>query len=77
MYPWIRMLIPVSVAIPVAFTVLWIVINLTKGYHLGIPCLPLAFITFPMFAYSVEHGNRGLWADLDKLEEMRSKYKSV
>ena len=64
------MLIPISVAIRVALTLLWIVIDLTKGYHLGIPCLPLAFITFPMFAYTVELGNRGLWADLDKLEEI-------
>lgn len=78
-YPWIRHLILISVLVPVLFILFWILLLLLKWpeLHLGIPCLPIVFIAFPVIAYSVERGNRDLWRRLDKLEEIHSKYKSV
>lgn len=58
---------------------MWIVLRWLKwnGLPIGIPLMPLLLIILPIVASYIDTNNRKLWVQLDSLEDIRSKYKSV
>ena len=58
---------------------MWIVLRWLKWNSLpiGIPLMPLLLIILPIVASYIDTNNRKLWVQLDSLEDIRSKYKSV
>ena len=68
-----------SIGISVGFEVIWLFLRMWKWhvFPIGIPLLPLLCILLPLIAFYIDKNNRKLWVQLDSLEDIRSKYKSV
>lgn len=58
---------------------MWIVLRWLKWKNvpIGIPLMPLLLVVLPIIASYIDTNNRKLWVQLDSLEDMRDKYKSV
>lgn len=69
----------VAYAIPAVFLTVFFLLSRTKwsSLHLGLPMLPMLVLGLPLIAVYINTNNRKLWQQLDQLEEVRSKYKSV